>query len=201
MIEDTEFRELCVAPMNQDNIFSCEDGEKAYALKTVNLGTCIDDKSEKEKLAAAVVSADTLGFEFDFEVDMYPYVLDTYTADKQHNAHFEWGEHAPDGQKYQESCRFRPGDKVLCVVHQGYDAVVPAIVVRPMSIEDWREWFESDEFNPFDNFEEYLEQIIDWDWDSVIVRPLVRLDRGFEKMEEIIAIPRVYIFPYQKFEI
>lgn len=201
MIEDTEFRELCVAPINQDEIFSCEDGEKAYVLKTVSLGTCIDKISEKKKLAAAVVSPDTLGFEFDFEVDMYPYVLDTYTADKRLNARFGWGGHSPGGKHYQESCRFRPGDKVLCVVHQGYDAVVPAIVVRPVSEDDWRRWFETDEFNPFDNLEEYLEHIIDWDWDSVIVRPLVRLKRGCEKMEEAIAIPRVYIFPYQKFEI
>lgn len=201
MVEDTEFRQLYMAPINPDEIFSCEDGKKAYALKTVSLGACIDEESEKEKLAAAVVSSDILGFESECVVDMYPYVLDTYTADKRLNARFGWGGHAPGEKNYQESCRFRTGDKVLCVVHQVYDAVVPGIVVRPISVEDWREWFETDELNPFDNFEEYLKQIIDWDWDYVIVRPLVRLDRGCEKMGEPIAIPRVYIFPYQKFEI
>lgn len=200
MIENTILTQFLVEPIDPSLVLSSEPGEKAYSLKSIHHGECKNEEEEQSKLAEAEVTPNTLGFELDFEVDMYPYELVTYTANKQINAHFEWGDHAPGEKNYQEKCQFKPGDKVLCVIHSGYDAVIPAIVVEPLDeqyvIQLYKEALEEGYGVP-DTFEEFLETYYDWDWDAVIVRPLVRLKTDWEEMGETEAIQRVYLFPYK----
>ncbi len=44
-------------------------------------------------------------------------------------------------------------------------------------------------------YEEYIEYFSDWSWDTVIVRPLVRIENKIEELPELIGVNRIYIFP------
>ena len=202
MIEDTTLTQFLVEPIDSSLVLSSTPGEKAYSLKSIHHGKCKNEEEEQSKLAKTEVTANTLGFELDLEVDMFPYELVTYTVDKKLNARFVWGGHAPGEKNYQEKCRFKPGDKVLCVIHRGYEAVFPAIVVEPLGErhvkQRYKEALEEDFPGP-DTFEEFLETHYDWDWDAVVVRPLVRLKSDWEEMGETEIIQRVYLFPYKIF--
>lgn len=54
----------------------------------------------------------------------------------------------------------------------------------------------------YNSVDEAVEDWNDWDWDSVIVRPLVRVKDTFgEAMPETVLVQRVNIFPYKRFEL
>ena len=129
MIEDPELIEYRLMPLDRKYIVSSEEGETAYELELIQHGTCTDRSDEIEKLKKLKVLPYTLGFGSDTECDFAPYVLNTYNADKTVNAGYSYGEHHPDGNRHPEPCKFQHGDKVLCLIHEGYDAVFPAIVV------------------------------------------------------------------------
>ena len=95
MTENTKLTQFIVEPIEPTLVLSSAPGEKAYSLKIVEHGECKNEEEEQSKLAEAEVTANTLGFELDFKVDMFPYVLVTYTVDKNLNAQFGWGGHAP----------------------------------------------------------------------------------------------------------
>ena len=121
MIEDTKLTQFCIGPIEPDRIFSAEEGEVAYALKSISHGTCETIEEEKKRLQSIVpVSPETLGFELDMEVDLLPFSLTTFLADKSVNGTYEYGEHAPGEKHYQEHCRFQRGDKVLCLIYEGF---------------------------------------------------------------------------------
>lgn len=203
MIEDTTLTQFLVEPISPSLVLSSQPGEKAYSLKSIHHGECKNREEEQSKLAEAEVTPNTLGFELDFEVDMYPYDLITYTADKHFNAHFVWGDHAPGDKNYQEKCRFKPGEKVLCLMYEGYDVVFPAIVVGSLTREYLEELHRTsnDPLVSVQSSEEFIDSWLDWNWDSVIVRPLVRLKNNWEEMGNTLIVNRVYLFPYKKFEV
>lgn len=206
MLEDTVLTQFYLEPMEPERIVWAEDGEIAYTLKTINHGEIHNYAEEMQRLEAITpVSANTLGFELDTGCDFIPDVLKTFTADKKKNAEYNWGEHAPGGKRHQEPCRFKPGDKVLCLMYGGYDAVFPGIVVSQLSAEYLRELYETDETcqDGYESADDMIERWADWDWDSIIVRPLVRLksDCWDEEMGNTLMVNRVYVFPYKKFEI
>lgn len=114
------------------------------------------------------------------------------------------GRSCPGEKNYQEKCRFKYGDKVLCVIHRGYDAIIPAIVVEPLGEQHVIQWYKEafeEGYGTSDTFEEFLETHYDWGWDAVIVRPLVRLKNDWEERGETEVIQRVYLIPYKTFEI
>ena len=204
MIEDTELTQFCIGPIEPDRIFSAEEGEVAYALKSISHGTCETIEEEKKRLQSIVpVSPETLGFELDMEVDMLPFSLTTFLADKSVNGTYEYGDHAPGEKHYQEHCRFQRGDKVLCLIYEGFNAVFPAIVVESLSEEYLRRSYTAEGWD-FDNpsVDELIKNWWDWNWDSVVVRPLVRIiDCCMIPMGETVIVNRVYVFPYKKFDI
>lgn len=53
---------------------------------------------------------------------------------------------------------------------------------------------------PF-TYEEIKEEMWDWDWDKVIVRPLVRLADEYKSMPEQMLVQRVDIYPYREFDL
>ena len=63
-----------------------------------------------------------------------------------------------------------------------------------------RECYEQDEewqvFCP--DLEESLKGWNDWDWDQVVVQPLVK-ECAFQKMNDIEYTSRIYLFPYREF--
>lgn len=204
MIEDTTLTQLCVVPIDSNMVVSSEADETAYAVKCIGLGSYATSEEEKKALKEVSVSDNTLGYELDMEIDFAPSILTTFHADKTSNAKFSWGSHAPGESKYQEPCRFKQNEKVLCLMYEGVDTVFPAIVVGPITEEYLRELYERDKAlqTGYDSADEAVAAWSDWDWDSVIVRPLVRLRNCWnEDMEETIIVHRVYLFPYKKFDI
>lgn len=204
MIEDATLTQLCVAPIDPTKIVSSDNGETAYSLQEVFFGSYPTTEEEKKALKSAPISDTTLGFVLDMEVDFAPYVYTTYTADKKENAKYIWGEHAPGNDKYQEVCRFKPGEKVLCIEYSGLDVVFPAVIVGHLDEDYIRDLYNQDNmFNIiYDSAEDAIADWPDWDWDSMIVRPLVRLRHPFgEDMGETTIINRVHIFPYKKYQI
>lgn len=204
MIEDTTLTQFCVAPLDKDRIVSVEGDETAYALESIFHGSYHTTEEETKALEAAPVTKRTFGYELDMEVDLYPYILTTYTAEKKLNARYAWGDHAPGEDKYQEKCLFKEGEKVLCVLREATDVVFPAVIVGPINKEYIRSLIDRDDFFviKYNSVDEAVEDWNDWDWDSVIVRPLVRvIDTFGEAMPETVLVQRVNIFPYKRFEL
>lgn len=203
MIENSELLEYRLKSLDRKSIVRCEEGETVYALESVQHSTFTDSSDETEKLNKLKVLPCTLGFESGTECDSEPYVLKTYNADKTVNAGYSYGEHQPGGKRHPEPCKFQSGDKVLCLIHEGYDAVFPAIVVGPLTEEYLRNLYETDTEMQieYSSADDAVERWIDWNWDSVIVRPLVHLRNDWEEMGDTIIVNRVYLFPYKKFEI
>lgn len=203
MLEVTVINEFRVKPISPEQVVSSVDGETAYSLESISQGKCDLLTKEEEIISHFLVTDTTLGFESVTECDSVPYDLITYNADKSKNARYQYGDHAPGEEKYQEACRFRPGDKVLCLMYEGYDAVFPGIVIGPLTEEYLRKLYETNEDMQigYSSADEAVEQWLDWNWDSVVVRPLVRLRNDWEEMSDTVMINRVYVFPYKKFEI
>lgn len=203
MIEDPVLTEYRMNPISPDKIVHTEDSEVAYALESVSHGTCATTKECQEVLKDIATMAYTLGFEIDLECDFAPSTLRTYNSDKTLNAEYGYGEHQPGGKRHPEPCKFQLRDKVLCLIHEGYDAVFPAIVVGPLTEEYLRNLYETDPEMQigYSSADDAVERWLDWNWDSVIVRPLVRLRNDWEEMGETVMVNRVYLFPYIKFEI
>ena len=203
MLEDTVINEFRIKPINPEKVVSSVDGETAYSLESIPHGKCDIPTKEEEMISNIPVTDTTLGFEKDTECDFCPCFLTTYNADKSENASYEYGDHAPGEDNFQEKCRFKPGDKVLCLMYEGYDAVFPCIVVGPLTEEYLRKLYETDEDMQigYSSADEAVEEWPDWNWDSVIVRPLVRLKNDWEEMGDTVRVNRVYVFPYKKFEI
>lgn len=203
MIENPVLTEYRVSPISQDKIVHTEDFEVAYALESVSHGTCATTKECKSKLKDIPAMPNTLGFEIDLECDFCPSALTTYNSDKTLNAEYSYGEHQPGGNRHPEPCKFQVGQKVLCAIHEGYDAVFPGIVVGPLTEEYLRKLYETDTDlqTGYSSTDEVVEKWPDWNWDSVIVRPLVRLKNDWEEMSETVMVNRVYLFPYKAYPI
>lgn len=203
MLEDTLINEFRVKPIHPEKVVSSVDGETAYSLESIPHGKCDIPTKVEEIISNILVTDTTLGFESDTECDFSPCFLTTYNADKSENARYQYGDHAPGEEKYQEECRFKLGDKVLCLMYEGYDAVFPGIVVGPLTEKYLRKLYETNEVMQigYSSADEAIEQWLDWNWDSVIVQPLVRLKNDWEEMGDTVIVNRVYVFPYKKYQV
>lgn len=204
MIEDTKLKQYCLKPISDDKIVSSHAGERAFGIQEISHGTCLTREEEEKKFAAIrTVRPNTFCFELETTCDFVPFELATYTADKVDNAVYTFGEHAPGEKRYKEKCRFKPGDKVLALIFEGYNAVFPGIVVGPLTEEYLRQYYNSTSCEDVRCVSEdkFVEKWIDWNWDSILIRPLVRLKNDWEEMGEIVIVNRVYVFPYKKLEI
>lgn len=202
MIEATKLSEFRLKPIDSQRIVSVEHGETAYALESIPFEECQTQEQEDEILSSSPVLEATLGFESETECDFLPYDLPTFNADKTLNAQYHFGDHAPGEMDYQTECSFKSGEKVLCLMYEGYNAVFPGIVVGLLTEEYLRQLYETDDEMriEYSSADEAVEKWLDWNWDSVIVRPLVRLKNEWdEEMGETVIVNRVYVFPYKQF--
>ena len=182
---------------------SREDGEEAYGLDAKYIGAFKDLEAAKFVLEHTLYrQANLVGYEIEDEEDLSPSKVQTFDANKTLLATYTHGAHQPGGAKYQEASRFAPSEKVLAVFHAPYDAVVPVKVIGPMLPESERESWElnaSKEY--YDTYEDYMTDWDDWHWDSVAVHPLAKLKTDLYQMANTEVVPRMNLFPYQKYEI
>ena len=182
---------------------SREDGEETYGLDAKYIGPFKSLEATKFVLEHTLYRQTHLvGYDIEDTEDLSPSKVHTFDADKNLLATYTHGGHQPGGGKYQEACRFAPGEKVLAVFHAPYYAVVPVKVIGPMTLESEREsWELNDPKVYYDSYEDYVKDWDDWHWDSVAVHPLAKLKSYLDRMANTVVVPRIYLFPYQKYEI
>ena len=195
---------LCVKALDEDiKIIDNTTGESAWGLEEKRIGTF-----KKLEDAAFVIShtsyktSSMLGYVVEEEEDMNPSTVNVYDTGMTLLATYKEGGHKPGEKKYQEACRFAPGEKVLAAFHADYYSVVPATVKGPVMPDHFRKIYENDDLVQinYDTFEDFLNILWDWDWDSVAVHPHIKLEGLGEKMGDTMLIPRVLLFPYREFK-
>lgn len=135
-----------------------------------------------------------LGYSIESDDDMAPEICVVYNPDFTEHSVYTEGEHEPDGNNYQEKCAFSPGDKVLAIIE---DAVLmPCTFVGPASKEFFKEMYRKRGALE-EKIDELVSQLWDWNWDSVVVKPLVIIDTGLGEMPSETTAQRIYIFPYR----
>ena len=85
---------------------------------------------------------------------------------------------------------------MLAAIIPSYNAIIPATIIGPVTPDTYRKVYEEDELCHihYDSFEDFEKEIWDFDWDAVVVRPLVRLNG----MSEEVIVPRIYLLPYRE---
>lgn len=126
--------------------------------------------------------------------DMVPWDFEVYDLGLNLLSSYSYGGHSPGKNRKQEACAFDSGSKALAVYYAGFDVVMPCEVIGPVTKEFIRKQYDADDLVPY-SFKRYLEEFGDWDWDRMIVRPLVHIENEFEPMPELIGAQRIYLFP------
>ena len=111
-------------------------------------------------------------YSIEMEDDMAPSLYVVYTPDFT-----EYSEHKPSGNNYQEKCHFSPEDKVLAIIEN--ELLMPCIFVGPVLEEFFKECHRESGVEDEEKIDKLVSDLWDWDWDSVIVRPLVKVKSGF----------------------
>lgn len=182
--------------LNDDiRIVANPDNLNAWSLDEHCLGEFLNKEDAMWALRHAVYAPDRLiGYGIDDEEDMAPWAYTVYDSDFNLLSSYTYGGHFPKEERWQEPCRYSPGTKVYTIYYVGFDVLIPCEVIGPITEEFVRKQFEADDLAP-DTYEEFVEYYGDWDWDSVIVRPLVRIKNTFEELPELIEVNRINIFP------
>ena len=177
-----------------------EDGEQAFGLDTKFIGAFRGMDAAKFVMENIHYRQhDVVCYEISDEEDFSASKIQTFDPEKNLMATYTRGGHQPGGAKYQEPCRFAPGEKALAVFQAPYYAVVPVKVIGPITPESEREsWESNDTMVYYDSYEDYVNDWDDWHWDSVAVHPLVKLTTGIDHMTNTEVAPRIYLFPYHK---
>ena len=192
---------FCAKDLEDDT--TCEDseaGEQAFGLDTKFIGAFKGMDAAKFVMENIHYRQhDVVCYEISDEEDFSASKIQTFDTEKNLMATYTRGGHQPGGAKYQEPCRFSPGEKVLAVFPAPYYAVVPVTIIGPITPESEREsWESNDTMVYYDSYEDYVNDWDDWHWDSVAVHPLVKLTTGIDHMTNTEVAPRVYLFPYHK---
>ncbi len=96
-------------------------------------------------------------------------------------------------------CSFSIGDKVLVIIEN--EILMPCTFVGSVSKEFFKEWHRKNGVVDEKIIDKFVSDLWDWDWDSVIVRPLVKVKTGFIETSSDTTTQRVYIFPYRELKL
>ena len=140
-----------------------------------------------------------VGFQIEDTEDMSPFHLITYCPDFSINAEYSFGNHKPGGADYQKPCKFKPGEKALAV-HITESALIPCEIIGPVTKELLWENAKLEGF--YNSYEDMVQDMWDWDWDVVAVRPLIEYKPLLcETPRPFLLISRVHLFPYKEFSV
>ncbi len=191
------------APSDDAVLIQADDTAKFWGLDEKCLGYFKTIEEAESVVSHVLYRPDyLLGYEVEDVEDDEPVNLKVFDQSLNLLAVCNGGCHRPGEKNYQLECRFKEGEKVLAVLQAGYLAVVPATVIGPVDPEIWRKEFEADVLasSYYDSYEDFEKTLLDFDWDSVAVRPHVRLEVRSNRMGEKINVPRVHLFPYRDFK-
>ncbi|MDE7153334.1 MAG: hypothetical protein K2O00_02665 [Muribaculaceae bacterium] len=166
-----------------------------------NIGQFSSHDEALDALRSVVYAPDrVLGYSIEEEDSTDTDYCAVYSPEGSLLAEYNHGGHRPGEKYFQEPCIFKKGDIVFSIFSYGnnfenLNAIIPCEVLGPVTETIMRKIYESDDFCPYQTFEEYDEYLTDSTWDSMAVRPLVRL-KGIGDEE---LVPRIYLFPYKSF--
>lgn len=90
------------------------------------------------------------------------------------------------------------GDKVLAIIEG--EVLMPCTFVGSASKEFFKEMYRK-RGTLEEKLDELVSQLWDWDWDSVVVKPLVKIDTGLGEMPSETTAQRIYVFPHKELEL
>lgn len=135
-----------------------------------------------------------LAYSIEADEDMSPWLYVMFNPDFTELSEYNNGGHSPEGGNFQNITPYSPGDRVLAIID---DLLVPSIVVGPLTNDYLRKEYEKDDSIPKDSFEDYLDQMWDWDWDKIIVRPLIKIKTPLGEISSETPVQRLNVFPYR----
>lgn len=137
-----------------------------------------------------------LGYTIEADEDMDPWLYVVYNPDFTKHSEYEVTGHEPGGIDFQQESGFKTGDRVWAIVEQ--DLLIPCEVVGPITEEYTRKEFEEDRVFPIDEpYEDFISRWCDWDWDKLIVHPLVKIRTNGADIPSEVDVPRIHVFPYR----
>ena len=183
-------------PKKSDKVIDNPEGLRYWALDERSLGEFQCWKDAEFALRHVVYEPNRLlAYSIEADDDMAPSLYVVYTPDFAEYSEYSEGEHEPGGSNYQERCAFSPGDKVLAVID---DVLMPCYFEGSVSGEYFKEKHRKQGAANEEVVDELVSNIWDWDWDSVIVRPLVKVATEFREISSNTTAQRIYVFPYKE---
>lgn len=140
-----------------------------------------------------------LAYSIETEDDMASSLYVVYTPDFTEYSKYSEGEHEPGGNNYQEKCAFSSGDKVLAIIQN--ELLMPCTFVGSTSEEFFKECHRKNGVEDEEKIDKFVSDLWDWDWDSVIVRPLVKIKSRFIDTSSDTTAQRIYVFPYRELKL
>jgi len=187
-------------PSKSDNVIDNPEGLQYWALDERSLGEFKCWKDAEFALHHAVYAPNRLlAYSIEIDEDMAPWLYVVYTPDFTEYSEYTEGEHEPGGSNYQEKCAFSPGEKVLAIIEN--KVLIPCTFIGPVSEEFFKEKYRRRGVAGEQVIEELVSKLWDWDWDSVIVRPLVKIETKFREISSDTNAQRIYIFPYRELKL
>lgn len=135
-----------------------------------------------------------LGYVIESDEDMAPFLYVVYNPDFTEHSKYDEGGHNPEDEDYQTDVEYTPGQRILAVIDE---MLVPCEVVGPVTVDFLRKDFNKYGPRSEEDFQEYKSELWDWDWDKVVVRPLVKIKTEYGEISSETTAQRIYIFPYK----
>lgn len=137
-----------------------------------------------------------LGYGVEQNEDFAPWDYKVYDADFNLLSSYTEGGHFPNGENWQEKCNYSHGDKAYAIYYAGFNVVISCEIIGPITEEFVRKQYEKYVLMP-NTDEEYVEKLWDWHWDTVIIKPLVRIKNEFKELPDFDDVNRIYLFPIE----
>ena len=75
---------------------------------------------------------------------------------------------------------------------------MPCTFIGPASEEFFKDCHRQNGVVDEKLIDKFVSDLWDWDWDSVIVRPLLKIETRFSEISSETTTQRIYIFPYKE---
>ena len=187
-------------PEESDKVIDNPEGLQYWALDERSLGEFQCWKDAEFALHHVVYAPNRLlAYSIETDDDMAPSLYVVYTPDFTEYSEYSEGEHQPGGNNYQEECAFSPGERVLAIIEN--EMLMPCKFVGPISEEFLKEKYRRQGAANEKVIDERISTLWDWDWDSVIISPLVKVKSGFIDTSSDTTAQRIYVFPYRELKL